>query len=137
MLILLGLTLLQLVLSAQNIKNKEKIDPKLGDVINAEKADNSNGSRSSTARSQTKGKINKLQNQPHPRLHECIVYTTDAQALKDKGITVHSILPKFITAMVSVKQIEQMAAMKQVTYIELSKTNFPTQRNSNNLPSKN
>ena len=61
---------------------------------------------------------------PGKRYH-CIVYTKQAAALRKKGIVIHSELPDFVTAWATLQQIEQMASMAEVTYIEAPKTNFP------------
>ena len=48
----------------------------------------------------------------------CIVYTTNGKSLRDSGIVVNSVLPTFATVWVSLSQIERMANMPQVSYIE-------------------
>lgn len=55
-------------------------------------------------------------------LYSCIIYTTDANALKQKGIQVQSILPKFVTALVSLDDLNTLAQMKSVTYVKSPKT---------------
>ena len=60
--------------------------------------------------------------------YDCIVYTKQAAALRKKGITVHSELPDFVTAWATLRQIEQMASMAEVKYIEAPKTNYPAQQ---------
>ncbi|MBE7174459.1 MAG: hypothetical protein INR73_28060 [Williamsia sp.] len=60
--------------------------------------------------------------------YECIVYTKQAGALRQTGIVIHSTLPGFVTAWATVRQLEQLASMPEVTYIESPKTNFPQQQ---------
>lgn len=60
--------------------------------------------------------------------YDCIVYTKQAAVLRKKGIVINSELPGFVTAWATLKQIEQMASMPEVTYIEAPRTNLPTQQ---------
>lgn len=50
--------------------------------------------------------------------YECIIYTKNAGALRKKGVIVRSELPTFVTALATLKQIEEAAAMPEVTSIE-------------------
>ena len=50
--------------------------------------------------------------------YECIVYTTNAQALSDSGIIMNSRLPKFVTAMVTLDEMNMLSNMDAVSYIE-------------------
>lgn len=50
--------------------------------------------------------------------YDCIVYTKNAQALKDKHIIINSMLPTFVTAWVTLDQIIEMANIADVAYIE-------------------
>lgn len=54
--------------------------------------------------------------------YDCIVFTTNPQALLNSGIIINSILPTFVTAWVTAKQIEQMSNMAAVTFIDAPKT---------------
>lgn len=49
--------------------------------------------------------------------YDCIVYTKNPQALRDKGIIINSVLPTFVTASASLQQIQQMSSMPDVAYI--------------------
>lgn len=55
-------------------------------------------------------------------LYNCIIYTTDAAILKQNGILVQSVLPKFVTALVSLNDLEKLANLKQVTQVKYPKT---------------
>ncbi len=50
--------------------------------------------------------------------YDCIVYTKNAKALKDSNIIVQGVWPKFVTAWVTLNQLNQMATMADVSYIE-------------------
>lgn len=50
--------------------------------------------------------------------YNCIVYTTNGRSLRDSGLVINSVLPRFATAWVTLDQIERMARMPQVSYIE-------------------
>lgn len=54
--------------------------------------------------------------------YECIVYTKNAAAIREKGIAVNSELPTFVTALATLSQIQEMALITDVTYIEASRT---------------
>lgn len=135
---LLGLLIICAMSEAQNLKNENKIDPAFRQLINNEKVKSTFGNKSSS-KTKSKTSISKekvSEKQPKRVMYECTVYTKDAKALKDKGIIINSALPTFVTATVSLDQIELMSAMNVVTYIEAAKTIYPTQRNVNATPSK-
>ncbi|QBO57992.1 S8/S53 family peptidase [Chryseobacterium salivictor] len=50
-------------------------------------------------------------------MYSCIVYTEHAEKLKANGILVQSTLPKFVTALVTIDDLEKMAQMKDVISI--------------------
>ncbi|MCZ2082748.1 MAG: hypothetical protein LC112_00630, partial [Flavobacteriales bacterium] len=50
-------------------------------------------------------------------MYSCIVYTDHAEKLKANGILVQSTLPKFVTALVTIDDLEKMAQMKDVISI--------------------
>lgn len=66
--------------------------------------------------------------EPRQEHYDCIVYTKQAAVLRKRGIFINSELPGFVTAWVTLKQIEQMASMMEVTYIEAPRINLPTQQ---------
>lgn len=51
-------------------------------------------------------------------LYSCIIYTDDAQALKNKGIQVQSVLPKFVTALVTIDDLLILQDMPEVKYVK-------------------
>lgn len=108
---------------AQNLRNKEKIDPAFKSLIYNKKLQGKK--KSSSATKVPEAKVNSSKNEATAKKFECIIYTKNAKALKDKGIIIHSTLPTFVTAIVSLQQIEQLAAMSDVTYIEAAKENYP------------
>ena len=55
---------------------------------------------------------------------ECIVYTKDAQLLRDKNITINSVLPSFVTAVATLKEIEMMSLLSSVSFIEAPQINM-------------
>jgi minor extracellular serine protease Vpr len=61
--------------------------------------------------------------------YDCIVYTKNAQGLRNKGITINSVLPTFVTAKASLQQIQQMALMAEVSYIASPGMNSVEQKN--------
>jgi minor extracellular serine protease Vpr len=50
--------------------------------------------------------------------YSCIIYTENPQSLIAKGIEVQSILPKFVTALVSVDDLKNLSIDKNVNYVE-------------------
>ncbi len=51
------------------------------------------------------------------KMYSCIVYTNAPEHLRTKGVLVQSVLPKFVTAMATLADIEQMSNMPEVTAI--------------------
>ncbi|MGI8635632.1 MAG: hypothetical protein ACR2KZ_09540 [Segetibacter sp.] len=108
---------------AQNIKNEDKIDPAFRSLLTHQKQE-----KKKKCSSELKSKENKrsaIKNATATKKYECIIYTKNATALKDKGISIHSTLPTFVTAIVSLEQIKQLSLMDEVSYIEASKNNYP------------
>lgn len=50
-------------------------------------------------------------------MYSCIVYTNNPEHLKSRGILVQSTLPKFVTALVTIADLEKMVQMKEVISI--------------------
>lgn len=50
--------------------------------------------------------------------YQCFVYTKNGKALRDSGIVVNSVLPSFVTAWVTLEQIERLSSFGDVRYIE-------------------
>lgn len=126
--IFLSLVLIYLMGHAENIEKDQKIDPVFRALIEAEKKSRKLANRKDHFKEKRKNL-----SYAEKEKYECIVYTKNANALKDKGIVIHSILPTFITSVAFLTQIEQMAEMPEVTYIEASKLNYPTHRNLNTI----
>jgi hypothetical protein len=109
---------------AQNIKNEDKIDPVFGSLISTYKTKKiALNKKCLGSKPAAKGSV--LKSELERRIYDCIVYTKSAKTLKDKGIIVGSTLPTFVTARATLAQIEQMATMEEVTYIEAPETNYP------------
>lgn len=60
-------------------------------------------------------------------LYSCIIYTKDAQALRDKGIKVQSVLPNFVTALIKISDLDALLQMKEVKFVK-----SPSILNTNN-----
>lgn len=56
--------------------------------------------------------------------YECIVYTTHAQELRKVGVFINSVLTTFVTAWVTMDQIEKMADMDIVKYVEAPTSDY-------------
>ncbi len=50
-------------------------------------------------------------------MYSCIIYTNNAEHLKSRGILVQSTFPKFVTALVTLEDLEKMSQMKEVISI--------------------
>jgi minor extracellular serine protease Vpr len=107
---------------AQRIKNEDKIDPTLRSLLVQQKLQNKKKWPSEKVKDSKRGTP---KNASTARKFECIIYTKNAKALKDKGIVINSTLATFVTAIVTLEQIEQLASMDEVTYIEAAKNNYP------------
>ena len=110
----------------QSFKNEDKIDPVFRTLINNEKLKSASVIKKSSLKFKGSGAGGNL---PAKEKYECIVYTKEAKVLMDRGIVINSTFPTFVTAVVTLEQIKQMASMAEVTYIEAPKTNYPSQRN--------
>jgi subtilisin family serine protease len=49
--------------------------------------------------------------------YDCIVYTSDVAALRNRGVLVNSVLPNFVTAWATLDQIQQLSKLSTVNYI--------------------
>lgn len=110
---------------AQHSKMKGKIDPVFISLINRKKVQDSISAKKDcppTIKKTLEGDA--LKKTPAEKLYECIVYTKYAKALRQKGIIINSVLPTFVTALATLKQIEQMSAMSEVTYIAAPSINI-------------
>lgn len=101
-----------------------KLDPAFAALISRQKGNNQSVYPNLPV--PTEGKATK--DAPTEKGYDCIVYTKQAAALRKKGIKIYSELPDFVTAWATLRQIELMASMDEVRYIEAPKTNYPTQQ---------
>lgn len=51
-------------------------------------------------------------------LYSCIIYTENANLLKDKGFNIQSVYPTFVTALVSVEDLKALQELNEVKYVE-------------------
>lgn len=63
--------------------------------------------------------------------YESIIYTKDAQNLKDKGIQVNSVYPNFVTANITLDQLENLNADSKVDFIKTATIFYPDNDISN------
>ncbi|MEJ7769867.1 MAG: hypothetical protein WKF89_18760 [Chitinophagaceae bacterium] len=106
-----------MTLSAQDKNMSGKIDPVLRKII----ARAQPASCLSTIDTNDRHKSN-----PQPfadsasieKKYDCIVYTKNAKALRENGIVLNTVLPDFVTASATIRQILQMAEMPGVLKIE-------------------
>lgn len=110
--------------SAQVKNMEDKIDPEFRNII--EKVNGKNCYRYFDASTSSKLKKNKVKiadTAADKKKYDCIVYTKNAKAIKEKGIIVNSVLPGFLTASATLCQIMQMASMPEVIKIEAPQIN--------------
>jgi subtilisin family serine protease len=55
-------------------------------------------------------------------LYSCIIYTTEPDVLKKNGIQVQSVLPKFVTALITLDDLDKLAALEQVREVKYPQT---------------
>lgn len=55
-------------------------------------------------------------------LYSCIIYTTEPDVLKKNGILVQSVLPKFVTALITLDDLDKLAALEQVREVKYPQT---------------
>ena len=110
--------------AAQDIRPEAKIDPAFKIILAAKKRGKdtlANLSLSSRFKIEpTEGRV--AGSRIPVKRYNCIVYTKDAQALRDSGVVVNTVLPNFVTAWATLDQIAQMAGMPQVSYIKAPAT---------------
>ena len=117
--------LFQLAAHSQNKVLQDKIDPVFRLIINLvkERTNNKPAALPPQFRIEaTEGFTSK--DATLEKRYECIVYTKNAEALKESGIYINSVLPDFVTAWVTLDQMVVMSLMPQVTYIEAPKTDY-------------
>lgn len=118
--------ILQLTAFCQTIKPEEKIDPAFKYLIAESKARTASTGISFYPHYKIEPVAGVLKNGQIDKRYQCIVYTNNAKALQDSGVIINSTLPTFATAWVTLEQIQQMATMQYVTYIDAPEINHPT-----------
>lgn len=107
-----------LLLAQKNIV-QEKIDPRFLRILDSTLQTPSPAKKNCQAGSEP------AQKQKAAAKYACLVYTKNAAALREKGITVNSVLPNFVTAFVTLNEIKIMSRMDSVTYIEYPANDRP------------
>lgn len=118
---LCSLLLVSGLLLAQKDSMREKIDPRFLRIMDSTVQKPLPAKKNGKANSQTP------QKQKAASKYACIVYTKNATALREKGITVNSVLPRFVTAFATLEEIKEMSRMTSVTYIEFPADDKPQQ----------
>jgi minor extracellular serine protease Vpr len=103
---------------AQNGAPADKIDPAFRFVM----AQSKPGVRQtplhfSPAFKTTPTQLRTVTGQPVEERYDCIVYTSDAAAIRSSGVIVNSVLPNFVTAWATLDQITQLSNLPGVHYI--------------------
>lgn len=65
----------------------------------------------------TPNKVTVAAGSPAEERYDCIVYTNDVAAVRNNGVVVNSVLPKFVTAWATLAQIEQLSKLGTVNYV--------------------
>jgi len=116
LLFLLGLFFFHVSAICQSKTMHEKIDPVLLRLMEEH-------SKQKTSAVNSSQKCGKKSDVGEKKTFDCIVYTDNAKALRDSGITINSILPTFVTSVATAEQIQKMVAMPFVRYVSASGKN--------------
>lgn len=116
--LLVAFLIAQLSPFAQTLKFEDKIDPAFKYAIAQKNARIEPGTEAINSSYKIEPVQVILKNGQMDKRYQCIVYTSNAKALEDSGIIINSTLPNFATAWVTLEQVQQMAAMKDVSYID-------------------
>ena len=100
---------------AQNKAPEDKIDPAFRFILEPPAP----GARQepktfSPAYKLTPTKVMVTAGRPAEDRYDCIIYTKDVATLRNKGVVVNSVLPDFVTAWVTLDQIEQLSSLPRV-----------------------
>ncbi|WP_207512976.1 S8 family peptidase [Longitalea luteola] len=109
--------LLYLAGYAQGRSPEQKIDPAFKFVLAHQPGARQVTGTYSPAFKTTPTQVRSATGQPAGERYDCIVYTSDANALRNSGILVNSVYPHFVTAWVTPEQINQLAQLPGVNYI--------------------
>lgn len=62
------------------------------------------------------------------KVYGAIVYTTEPDSLRAAGIQVNSVLPKFVTARVTVMDLVKLAKLDAVTHVDAGERLYPSKK---------
>lgn len=102
---------------AQGRSPEDKIDPAFKFVLTQQPGARQAPRSYSPAFKTTPTQVRMAPGQPAGDRYDCIIYTTDATALRNSGVLVNSVYPHFVTAWVRPEQITQLSNMPGVNYI--------------------
>ncbi|MBO9202053.1 MULTISPECIES: S8 family peptidase [Niastella] len=100
----------------QNRSPEDKIDPAFKFVLTQLNARQEAGTYSPAFKT-TPTQVQVAPGQPGGERYDCIVYTTDANSLRNSGVLVNAVYPHFVTAWVTPEQITQLSNLPGVNYI--------------------
>ncbi|WP_207492575.1 S8 family peptidase [Aridibaculum aurantiacum] len=109
---------------AQNLLPGQKIDPILKQRFSEVKADPSKAEQKFSGIYVLEPTEGFTETGRLEKRYEVIVYTKDAAALRETGIVINSVLPKFVTAWATIDQVEQLAQMKEVDFVAAPQVEF-------------
>jgi len=118
-----GLSLFIFFAEAQTVRRIGKLDPVFQALIEQQHLPPSARSLPTAYRIEPTEGYATRGAQVEKRYH-CIVYTKNAKVLRDNGIVINSELPNFVTAWVTLEQMQTMATMAEVQYVEAPRENM-------------
>lgn len=116
------LVLLMFVAEAQTIRKIGKLDPAFQALVEQQHLSPSERNLPTSYRIEPAEGYASRGAQVEKRYH-CIVYTKNAKILRENGIIINSELPNFVTAWVTLEQMQYLATMAEVQYIEAPREN--------------
>ncbi|WP_205511234.1 S8 family peptidase [Longitalea arenae] len=109
--------LLYLTGYSQNRSPEDKIDPAFKFVLTHLPAARQVTGSYSPAFKTTPTQVRVAPGQPAGERYDCIIYTSDVNALRNNGVLVNAVYPHFVTAWVTPDQITQLSNLPGVHYI--------------------
>lgn len=107
-----------LIYSVGYAQSENKIDPAFRFIMAPPAAGARQEPRSfSPAFKLTPNNVTVAAGQPAEERYSCIIYTKDVATLRNNGVLVNSVLPDFVTAWVTLPQIEQLSQLPTINYI--------------------
>ena len=104
---------------AQSGPGANKIDPVFRNIISRMRPNDCSQISAKKIAAPQRRKKTIIRQTPAPeKRYDCVIYTKDAQRLREKGVVVNSVLPSFVTASATLCQILQLSALSYVSYIE-------------------